>query len=65
MSTTPNSTERTERCTDCGRDTVHRVRVELREEGKNPDTAAFSREPYRISICSLCGVENALRMNNA
>ena len=65
MSTRPDPAEFTEPCAVCGRDTRHRVRVELRTEGRNPDTAAFSREPYRVSVCTVCGSEDVLRMNNA
>jgi hypothetical protein len=65
MSTKSDPSELTEPCLDCGRDTPHRVRVELRTEGRNPDTAAFSREPYRISVCTVCNGEDVLRMNNA
>ncbi|MDS0294406.1 hypothetical protein [Halogeometricum luteum] len=65
MNGKPDPSEVTESCPDCGRETVHRVRVELRTEGRNPTTAAFSREPYRVSVCTVCDAEDVLRMNNA
>lgn len=52
-------------CEHCGRETSHWVRVEIRTESKTAANPAFSREPYRISVCSQCGEEEALRMNNA
>jgi hypothetical protein len=65
MNATPDPSVMTEPCPDCGRDTPHRVRVELRAEGGDPATAAFSREPYRISVCTVCNAEGVLRMNDA
>jgi hypothetical protein len=65
MATRPDPSELTESCDDCGRETPHRVRVELRTESTNPKTAAYSREPYRVSVCSSCGREVVTRMNNA
>jgi hypothetical protein len=65
MNGKPDPSEVTEPCPDCGRETVHRVRVELRTEGRNPATAAFSREPYRVSVCTVCDAEGVLLMNNA
>lgn len=55
----------TETCDDCERDTPHTVSIQLRTESKKPENAEFSREPYRISECMVCGAETMLRMNNA
>ncbi len=40
-----------ESCSDCGRNTVHEVEIEIRTENEHSDNAAFSREPYRVSTC--------------
>ncbi|MFC4449808.1 hypothetical protein [Halorussus aquaticus] len=55
------STETAEDCEECGRETVHAVTVELRAE--NPDST-FSREPYRVSECTVCETETTTRMND-
>lgn len=54
-----------EGCRDCGAQTPHAVSVEIRTESDDEENAAFSREPYRITVCRVCGGETALRMNNA
>ena len=54
-----------EACTDCGGETLHDVRVEIRTESEKRENAEFSREPYRVSVCHDCGTETATRMNNA
>lgn len=65
MAVSPDPSELTEPCDHCGRETSHRVRVELRAENRDPKRAAYSREPYRISVCAMCGTETVTRMNNA
>lgn len=55
----------TEACPACDGETPHRVRIEIRTESRNPENAAFSREPYRVATCQFCGGESVLRMNNA
>lgn len=55
----------TETCDRCGRETPHDVAVKILTEGGEGETAAFSREPYRVSECLECGAESQLRMNNA
>lgn len=52
-------------CVNCGRETEHTVSIELRTEGTNPDTAHYSREPYRLTRCLGCGERRSQRMNNA
>ncbi|WP_435157636.1 hypothetical protein [Haladaptatus sp. DFWS20] len=56
--------DRTEECSACRRRTQHQVSIEVRaeSEGKN---AAFSREPYRVTECLVCGETTNTRMNNA
>lgn len=54
-----------ERCERCDRETAHEVSIELRTESRKAENAEFSREPYRVATCRVCGVENAIRMNNA
>ena len=54
-----------EPCSSCGRDTEHAVSIELRTESTKRENAAYSREPYRVSTCSRCGLTTAIRMNNA
>ena len=54
-----------EDCTDCGRETPHAVAIEIRTESEKRQNAAFSREPYRVATCRVCGGEDAIRMNNA
>lgn len=55
----------TEYCEDCGRSTPHEVTVELVTESSKVENAEFSREPYRLSECRICGETDTLRMNNA
>jgi hypothetical protein len=55
----------TERCDSCGQATPHEVTVQIMTESSNPENAEYSREPYRVSECRLCGAQTALRMNNA
>lgn len=52
-------------CACCDRDTEHAVSIELRTEGTNPETAHYSREPYRLTRCLGCGERRSQRMNNA
>jgi hypothetical protein len=55
----------TEECEHCGRVTPHEVAVEILTESADPENAAFSREPYRVSECRVCGATETTRMNNA
>ena len=54
-----------EPCSDCGRETRHAVRVEIRTENPGSSNAAFSREPYRVAVCGVCDSESTQRMNDA
>ncbi|GGL50276.1 DUF7835 family putative zinc beta-ribbon protein [Halocalculus aciditolerans] len=64
-SKTPHSDGMTEQCEKCGRETPHEVSVELKTESSKSENAEFSREPYRVSQCRMCGDETSTRMNNA
>ncbi|WP_083851100.1 DUF7835 family putative zinc beta-ribbon protein [Halogranum rubrum] len=66
MATKPSDLDGfTEGCSKCARETLHKVRIELRTESLKPKNAEFSREPYRVATCMECQTETALRMNNA
>jgi len=54
-----------EECDECERETPHESTVEIRTESPEKDTAAFSKEPYRVSECQVCGTETERRMNGA
>lgn len=54
-----------EECPTCERETPHSVSLEILTESNKPKNAQFSREPYRVSTCRICGTESTLRMNNA
>ena len=54
-----------EECSTCGRVTPHRVAVEILTESAKAENAEFSREPYRVSECAVCGATTRTRMNNA
>ncbi|MFB6135296.1 MAG: hypothetical protein ABEJ04_00885 [Halobacteriaceae archaeon] len=54
-----------EMCEQCGRETPHEVTVELRTESSKTENAEFSREPYRVTECRVCGSSRSKRMNNA
>lgn len=55
----------TETCSECARETLHEVKVELRTESSKKKNAEFSREPYRVATCMECDNETIQRMNNA
>ncbi|MES3516495.1 MAG: hypothetical protein PPP58_02410 [Natronomonas sp.] len=65
MSTQLNDDGIQELCETCGRKTPHDVSIELLTESTKEENAEFSREPYRVASCRLCGTEETLRMNNA
>ncbi|MFT4883121.1 MAG: rRNA maturation protein Nop10 [Natronomonas sp.] len=54
-----------EKCSECGRETPHEVSIQLLTESRKEENAEFSREPYRVSTCRVCGSEESVRMNNA
>lgn len=53
-----------ETCNECGCETRHAVSIEIHQESAQQDTAAYSREPYRVSVCERCNRSERLRMNN-
>ena len=59
------SGDRVEGCQTCGEETPHTVSIEIRTENERAEHSSFSREPYRISVCTVCGEETARRMNDA
>lgn len=64
-SKTPGFSELAESCMNCGRETPHHVAVELKTESTKTENAEFSREPYRVTECRICGETHSQRMNNA
>ncbi|MEF8773588.1 MAG: hypothetical protein V5A37_02580 [Halobacteriales archaeon] len=56
--------DRTEYCPDCNRDTPHSVSIEIRTEAAGSENSEFSREPYRVTECRVCGHASAVRMND-
>lgn len=65
MAAKTHSDDMREECAECGRETPHHVTVQIRTESRKEQNAEFSREPYRVSECRVCGSEDVLRMNNA
>jgi len=65
MAATPGASNFAESCPTCGHDTPHEVSVEILTESTKRENAEFSREPYRVSECRICGTTTRLRMNNA
>ncbi|WP_458190786.1 DUF7835 family putative zinc beta-ribbon protein [Haladaptatus sp. NG-WS-4] len=55
----------TEHCENCNRNTTHQISVEIRTESKETENVKFSREPYRVALCEICGERTSQRMNNA
>jgi len=58
-------TELTEYCDECGSRTPHEVSIELKTESKKRTNRQFSREPYRVTKCGVCGGTASQRMNDA
>jgi hypothetical protein len=65
MATSIDDERMAEECADCGRETPHDVRIQLLTESRKVENAEFSREPYRVATCRVCGSEESVRMNNA
>lgn len=65
MATRMDDEGMSEKCTECGRETPHEVSIQLLTESRKEENAEFSREPYRVSTCRVCGAEESVRMNNA
>lgn len=58
-------TELTEYCAECDTRTPHEVSLELKTESKKRTNREFSREPYRVTQCHVCGDTRSQRMNDA
>lgn len=54
-----------ETCEHCGQERPHEVSSKLRTESSTEENAEFSREPYRVAECTVCGMTTQTRMNNA
>ena len=65
MATTNDGVDISEPCPGCERETPHDVSVQIQTESDKSENAAFSREPYRVSECRICGATTQTRMNNA
>jgi hypothetical protein len=65
MATSIGEDGMSEECAECGRETPHEVGIELLTESRKRENAEFSREPYRVSTCRVCGTRKSIRMNNA
>jgi hypothetical protein len=65
MAATNDGVDMAEHCSTCDRETPHAVRVQIQTESDKHENAAFSREPYRVSECQICGATTSTRMNNA
>lgn len=53
-----------EACDSCDQETSHAVSIEIRTESDKPQNREYSREPYRVSTCRVCGERTTLRMND-
>ena len=63
--TATNDESIAEECPECESTTAHDVSVQILTESADSENAAYSREPYRVSVCQTCGTEERIRMNNA
>lgn len=54
-----------EQCSTCDATTPHAVTLQLVTESGREENSQFSREPYRVSECQVCGSTERIRMNNA
>ncbi|RBI60141.1 hypothetical protein DMJ13_20540 [halophilic archaeon] len=62
--TNSSAADTIEHCRICADQTPHEVSLEIRTESNKSDNAEFSREPYRITHCLICGEITSQRMNN-
>jgi hypothetical protein len=65
MASRPVDTDLVEHCSSCAEPTAHAARIELRTESSKEANAQYSREPYRVVECSVCGESSSQRMNDA
>ncbi|MFB6254103.1 MAG: hypothetical protein ABEI06_05810 [Halobacteriaceae archaeon] len=57
--------EMEEECSQCEQNTPHDIAVKIETESSKNENAEFSREPYRVAECQICGNTQKQRMNNA
>ena len=65
MATNPVQDDIVEHCSPCAEQTPHAAYIELRTESAKETNAEYSREPYRIVRCTVCGERTSQRMNDA
>jgi hypothetical protein len=65
MAIKPVENDVVEHCESCNESTPHSARIELRTESAKETNAQYSREPYRVTECMVCGENCSQRMNNA
>ena len=65
MAATPAQDDMVEYCDSCAESTPHDAHIELRTESKKETNAQYSREPYRVARCTVCGESTTQRMNDA
>lgn len=54
-----------EQCESCRCETPHDVTIQQKTEaGPGVDHPEFSREPYRVTECEVCGTVGEVRLNN-
>lgn len=54
-----------EQCHECDEETKHIVSINLVAESDKDQSSEYSREPYRVTECTACGVRETRRMNHA
>jgi len=55
-----------EHCEECGQTTPHRVEIRLQvPSADDSPTAKFSRHPFRVARCRVCGEERYRRAGEA
>ncbi|PSP77636.1 hypothetical protein BRC88_13380 [Halobacteriales archaeon QS_4_69_225] len=64
MSTVSDDSAMAENCEACDGETPHEVGIRLLTESHKNENAEFSREPYRVTACRICGEETLTRMND-
>lgn len=64
MKSKPQNTEQREHCDSCRSETPHAVGIEIRTENEQAEHSSFSREPYRVTTCAICGEQTSIRMND-
>lgn len=63
--TDAGGTTMVEPCECCDNETVHEVFVHVFVESARAVNVKFSRQPYRVSVCTECGEETLSRMNHS